>query len=199
METSSAAAAVDSALSQVESEKSGKSNRLFRTTRNGEHFANSPFPPIALPIVDTAATPLLSSYEKCVAMSYTPHSPTNARGCLESTSFLVLLMSSVAASVAASVASFTSLPIPCLCISAMAHIWAPAECPTRTTCFSQPPIKCAWSMVQVNASDTSSHICGHFAVGKSEYVAMQVITPSCASRCAIGANCHFSPTAHTPP
>ena len=59
--------------------------------------------------------------------------------------------------------------------------------------------RAALSMVKVSASLTSSHMRGAVARGNSEYVATQVTTPSSASRCAIGANCHFSPTAHTPP
>ena len=88
---------------------------------------------------------------------------------------------------------------PHLCKRAMEHMCAPALCPSKVTRSASPPYLSTLSSVQVMASETSRHMVSALAFGKRVYVATHVTTPSSASLDAIGANCHFSPTAHTPP
>ena len=81
----------------------------------------------------------------------------------------------------------------------MEHMCAPALCPSKVTRSASPPYLSTLSRVHVIASETSRHMVSALALGKRVYVATHVTTPSSASLDAMGANCHFSPTAHTPP
>ena len=81
----------------------------------------------------------------------------------------------------------------------MEHMCAPALCPSKVTRSASPPYRSTLSRVHVIASETSRHMVSALALGKRVYVATHVTTPSSASLDAMGANCHFSPTAHTPP